>query len=441
MRRSVLMSNRRNVSVPAERGPSLAEPVPLPTAQGLPPAEQASLPTTEPDPSPVEPRHLSFNKRSPIARKPSPLPLQGMCSGSSCPGGHPLIRVAASVAGLECDVCGVDVPAGDASYSCEPCDFDACRRCSEEAGAADEESCAAAEGEGRKRQARSTAGAAAGVAAGAVADAARPVKQARRVAAPTGLALALCPAVARGEAEALRAAAHALGGVKVHASGDGLPRGVTHIVLPADASSLPMRGYFGAAGGLWLVEPAWVYSSLEAGRWLEEEAYEVQLSGVREARLRAREAASGGEDGGGPLGGGPLDGVTVCFWGRLHLPQRMLASLVRAAGGAVVPSHRAAGVTIVTDDLQHAARHAAPPDSGGSGNGGAHVAPRVVQPKWIFDQICPPARVAEESAEGSAAEAPAAELPGPGAARQPEGASGLDPGAESDGSDGFSEEY
>ena len=81
----------------------------------------------------------------------------------------------------------------------------------------------------------------------------------------------------------------------------------------------------------------------------------------------------------------------------------------------------------------------------GTRNGGAHVAPRVVQPKWIFDQICPPARVAEESAQGSAAEAPAAELQlgreGSGAALQPEGTSGLDPGAESDGSDGFSEEY
>jgi hypothetical protein len=422
----------------------------MPTAQGLPPAEQASLPTTEPDPSPVEPRHLSFKPIAcdAMATAPSPLPLQGICNrsskaaptGNSCPGGHPLIRVAVSVAGLECDVCGADVPAGDASYSCEPCDYDTCRRCSEDAGAAEEESCTAAEGEGRKRQARPAAGAA----AGAVDATARPVKaarlavgQARRVAAPTGLALALCPTVARGEAEALRAAAHALGGVKVHASGDALPTGVTHVVLPADATSLPLRGWFGAARGLWLVEPAWVYSSLEAGRWLEEESYEIQLSGVREARLRAREAASGGEDGVGPLGG-----VTVCFWGRLHLPQRMLAALVRAAGGAVVPSHRAAGVTIVTDDLQHAARHAAPLGSGGGG--GEHVAPRVVEPKWIFDQICPPAR-AEESAEGSAAEAPAAELQldreGPGAAWQPEGTSGLDPGAESDCSDGFSEEY
>ena len=54
-----------------------------------------------------------------------------------------------------------------------------------------------------------------------------------------------------------------------------------------------------------------------------------------------------------------------------------------------MPSHRAAGVTIVTDDLQHAARHAAPTASAAGGGGGA---PRVVQPKWIFDQICPSAR-------------------------------------------------
>ena len=101
------MSKRRNVSVPAA----------LPTLACLPPAEQASLPTTEPDPSPVEPRHLSFNK--PTACEPSPLPLQGICNrsskaapadaittgnGNSCPGGHPLICVAANMAGLECDV-------------------------------------------------------------------------------------------------------------------------------------------------------------------------------------------------------------------------------------------------------------------------------------------------------------------------------------------------
>ena len=219
MRRSVVLSQRRNGSVPAV-------PAPLPTAQALPPA---SLPT-EPDPSPVEPRHLSFNKRSPLPicnRSCKAAPAEGTASTSavhSCPGGHPLIRVTASLAGLECDVCGAAVPAGGATFSCEPCDFDACRRCSEEAGAGAEESRATAEGEGRKRQ-----GAAAAPVPAADTDCAesldRPGKaarfsrlsagQARRVAASTGLALALCPAVARGEADAVRAAAHALGGVKV----------------------------------------------------------------------------------------------------------------------------------------------------------------------------------------------------------------------------------
>ena len=159
-------------------------------------------------------------------------------------------------------------------------------------------------------------------------------------------------------------------------------------------------------------------------------ACEVKLSGVREAWLRASLAAGSG--GGGCSGGGggrPLGGVTVCFWGRLHLPLRLLAALVRAAGGTVVPSHRTAGVTIVTDDLQHAARHAAPGGGGGgddgdgggggSGSGGVHVAPRVVQPKWIFDQICPPAHAGTEEGEEHT----------------------LDAGVESDNSDGISEEY
>ena len=101
-----------------------------------------------------------------------------------------------------------------------------------------------------------------------------------------------------------------------------------------------------------------------------------------------------------------------------------------------MPSHRAAGVTIVTDDLQHAARHAAPTASAAAGGGGA---PRVVQPKWIFDQICPSARAdmapeVRDRPEGTAGSEPRAETPPPGAGA-PESAE------ESDGSDGFSEEY
>ena len=150
--------------------------------QGLSPVEQVPLPH-EADPSP---------SRASQADAITP------GSGRSCPEGHPLTRVTASAAGLECDLCGA-VPAGEAFYSCEPCDFDACHRCSGE--------------EGRKRQGRP--------AVSAAADRIRPGKAARLAVgqAPAGhtLSIALCPAVTRGEAEALRAAAHALGGVKVRA--------------------------------------------------------------------------------------------------------------------------------------------------------------------------------------------------------------------------------
>lgn len=97
-----------------------------------------------------------------------------------------------------------------------------------------------------------------------------------------------------------------------------------------------------------------------------------------------------------------------------------------------MPSHRAAGVTIVTDDLQHAARHAAPTARAAAGGGGA---PRVVQPKWIFDQICPP----EGAAIGAADMAP--EGTGGWEPRAEPGAGAPESAEESDGSDGFSEEY
>ena len=85
---------------------------------------------------------------------------------SSCPGGHPLIRVAVSVAGLQCDVCGANVPAGDATYSCEPCDYDDVPSLQRGGAEAEEESPAGAI-EGRKRRARPSADAAAGAAADA----------------------------------------------------------------------------------------------------------------------------------------------------------------------------------------------------------------------------------------------------------------------------------
>ena len=46
-----------------------------------------------------------------------------------CSKGHPLVLNAVEAAGLKCDMCGVDIPVGASTYSCEPCDFDQCSRC------------------------------------------------------------------------------------------------------------------------------------------------------------------------------------------------------------------------------------------------------------------------------------------------------------------------
>ena len=46
-----------------------------------------------------------------------------------CSKGHPLVLNAVEAAGLKCDMCGVDIPVGESTYSCEPCDFDQCSRC------------------------------------------------------------------------------------------------------------------------------------------------------------------------------------------------------------------------------------------------------------------------------------------------------------------------
>jgi hypothetical protein len=66
-----------------------------------------------------------------------------------------------------------------------------------------------------------------------------------------------------------------------------------------------------------------------------------------------------------------------------------------------------------------------------------------VQPKWIFDQICPPPEgaaigAADMAPEGAGGSEPRSETPPPGAGT-PESADVT--AEESDGSDGFSEEY
>ena len=60
------------------------------------------------------------------------------------------------------------------------------------------------------------------------------------------------------EAEALCGAAAFLGHTKVYAIGDSLADDVSHVVMPAATKSLPLRGYFAAARGLWCAHITYV---------------------------------------------------------------------------------------------------------------------------------------------------------------------------------------
>lgn len=238
-------------------------------------------------------------------------------------------------------------------------------------------------------------------------------------------ALALC-GLATAEAEALCGAAAFLGRTKVYASGDSLADDVSHVVMPAATKSLPLRGYFAAARGLWCVEPSWVFSSLEHGSWLPECDYEVvPLDGVREARL-AR--ASGGWS-------GALSGVTVCIYGKTHLPGKTLAKLVSAAGGVVSASHRSCDV-LVAEAPQRRPKH-----------GGSREEVQVRTPKWIFETICPSSsRSGNGAADADAGAGGRQEEAGPSHPQPPppvppqDGETDVEDGSESDDS-GTSEEF
>ena len=350
----------------------------------------------------------------------------------TCPAGHRLLRSAEGEP-LCCDgPCGRTMPASEVRWSCLECDYDICDACGTTAppAAVTTVAVAAAPAAAASSASATSPGAEARQGGGAASNKRKRVCLPQR-GAPTGIALA--GNVAKGEAEALAGAAHALGCVKLTVKGDSLADAVSHVLLPPGAGpaaaaggggggALPLRAVLGVARGLWVLDASWVYHSLEAGAWLPEEQYEVGRGGAREARLR-REAG----------GGGALAGEAVCLWGETHLPKQTLASLVRASGGELVASHRIATV-LVSDREPTAGEPSAPAapaapagaaavggggEAGAEGEGQGRAAapppprrgmalggPRRVTPKWIFDRIAgePDGR----RAAGRAAEAGAA---------------------------------
>ena len=187
---------------------------------------------------------------------------------------------------------------------------------------------------------------------------------------PMALALAV-DASSRTDAEALAGAAHALDGVKLTVGGStSLPLHASHVLVSGEhataSARLPMRAYLGAARGLWVVDAAWVFHSLAAGRWLPEEEFEIEACRAARQQRQAQKQ-------------GVLHGVVVAFW-QTHLPAAALSSLVRCAGGSVVQSHRLATV-LVSDAPAGSLPHALKKQANNPAN------PRVVGAKWLFDTV------------------------------------------------------
>ena len=255
--------------------------------------------------------------------------------------------------------------------------------------------------------------------------------------------LALSAGIPRSEAEALIASASFLGATG-NVSGESLPSGCTHVIVPDGASALPLRAYFAAASPhVWVVRAEWIFRSLEAGCWLDEADFEAtHLGAVRDARLAASR---------------PLDGVSICIWRGTALPHDTLRALAMAAGATIVHSPRVAHY-LITDEASQTSTGANREDEEDDATG--HIAgplppadlpanlplwlarafagntkpgsdgvwrqpglPAVAPTKWMLDRICrtsASARVDQDDRALLSAGTSAVGLPAPNAAEMAE---------------------
>lgn len=339
-----------------------------------------------------------------------------------CAAGHDL-KCELSEGLLRCDDCGLAIGRNHPTWTCPACDFDRCSACAmsvpapvagaakgrretlegrrtcafeigspapqlvaaavKPKGATDAAGLPCARAKSRKSKAANSTDAdapaiASATASGVTGSVDMPrrtkVKRSSKPIATDLISIAVAGDGSKAEIEALVGAAHGLGHVKVFtAGGAGVPPEISHVVVPSSMATarLPMRAYVAAARGLWVLDASWVFSSLEAGRWLVEEAYELRTSGVREARLR--HASAGGR--------GVLAGRALAFW-KTYLPESSLSALVRAADGTVASCHRLCDV-LVSD----APEGSLPKQLAKAPRG---LGPRIVPSKWLFDTICNP---------------------------------------------------
>ena len=140
--------------------------------------------------------------------------------------------------------------------------------------------------------------------------------------------------------------------------------GVTHLVVAEPKRTLKVL--HAIARGAWLLTPAWLYASLEAGRWVAEDAYEdATFPGAQASRL-ARGSAK------------LLDGlkVTVFEPRRKAPPAAELRALAAAAGATLVKKGPCGVVIVAQGDTSGAAAAAA-----------AHKGAAVVTELWLLDAL------------------------------------------------------
>ncbi|XP_013779283.1 microcephalin-like [Limulus polyphemus] len=163
--------------------------------------------------------------------------------------------------------------------------------------------------------------------------------------------------------EAIYAIATKLGGFVIRSN---VGEDTTHIICGESRRTINIL--FGLAQGCWILSPQWVFKSLEAGRWLEEEPFELSdyFPAVQISRLeRAATGPGYRQDLFGSLG-------FIYISPYSSPPKEKLVQLVNLVGGTITPSYRHCQFAV--GPLKHVCRE-------------SNSAVKEVSEKWILDCI------------------------------------------------------
>ncbi|OQS01912.1 radial spoke protein 11 [Thraustotheca clavata] len=130
---------------------------------------------------------------------------------------------------------------------------------------------------------------------------------------------------------------------------------MTHVIV-TDASKRTMKMLFGIARGCWIVTDSWVFSSLEAGKWLPEKDFQVEAYSHHQCnQVQLLKDLV----------------FTISLTSKLEPPKDVVQSLITAAGGKVSTNSSRANYCVCNEPNRRAQLASVP----------------CVTPKWLFDSI------------------------------------------------------